>query len=124
MTVLGERSDIPDLMAAADVVCLSSRIEGLPMVVLEAMAAGRPIIATAVGGVPDLVTPEVGILVKPESTDDFAAALCTVARDPEQRRTMGQAARARYLENFTMSHVTDSYASLLTQVVAARQGTS
>jgi glycosyltransferase involved in cell wall biosynthesis len=84
------------LYASADVVCLPSQREVLPMALLEAMAFGLPVIASNVGGIPDLVEDGVtGLLVSPNSPDQLSAAISRLARDPELRRTLGQAAIAR-----------------------------
>jgi glycosyltransferase involved in cell wall biosynthesis len=120
VSVLGERSDVPDLMAAADLVCLTSRAEALPMVVLEALALGRPIVSTAVGGIPEVVTPDVGILVPPGSVNAVAEAMCIVAGDPARRKAMGKAALARYRAHYTIERVADSYLRALHDVIAAR----
>jgi glycosyltransferase involved in cell wall biosynthesis len=80
---LGERMDIVDLLAMADVVGLTSKSEALPMVVLEAMALRRPVVATAVGGVPDALADGVaGLLVPPGDAAAFADALVGLAHDP------------------------------------------
>jgi len=91
---LGLREDVPDLMAAMDVFVLLSLNEGMGRVLLEAGAAGTPVVATAVGGVPDIVrNSKTGILAPPRDPRAIADAVCMLARDPERRRAMGNAAR-------------------------------
>jgi glycosyltransferase involved in cell wall biosynthesis len=111
--VLGERSDVADLIAAADLVCLTSAFEGLPITALEAMALSRPLVATHVGGIPDAVTDgRTGTLVAPDDVDAFAEALVALARAPSLRRTMGDAARSAYLERFTLEAMVECYVDL------------
>ncbi|MFL6231022.1 MAG: glycosyltransferase family 4 protein [Pyrinomonadaceae bacterium] len=83
-------------MRGLDVFVLPSLAEGTPNSVIEAMAHGLPIVASAVGGIPDLITPETGILVPPGDAPALAAAILSLASDPEARARMGLAARARY----------------------------
>ena len=93
---LGQLSEAQVLEAYQEmsVLLLTSELETSPMVVEQAMAAGKPVIATAVGGVPYLVEHGVsGILVEPNEPEQIAEALVTLARDPGLRRRMGQAAR-------------------------------
>jgi glycosyltransferase involved in cell wall biosynthesis len=117
--VLGERADVADLMAAADAVCLSSDVEGLPMSVLEAMSLSRPVIATDVGGLRDAVVPgTTGWLVPPGDPEAFAAALLELAADPARARSMGSHARRRFEERFTVEEMVDRYAAVLTEVLA------
>ena len=81
---------------AADALCLPSRKEALPMVVLEAMAFSLPVIATPVGGIPDLVEDGVtGLLIEPGDVHGLAKAIRFLAEDPDQRTKIGEAARAR-----------------------------
>ncbi|MGX6449952.1 glycosyltransferase, partial [Patulibacter sp. S7RM1-6] len=80
--VLGERMDVMRLLGAADVLIQPSRVEALPMALIEAMAAGLPVVATAVGGVPELVDGEVGALLGPEPrADELEDALARLAGD-------------------------------------------
>ena len=91
---LGERSDIPALLPAMDVFALSSREEGIPNALLEAMAAARPSVATAVGGTPEVMTDgETGWLVPPRSPEAMAAALEQALGDPAEATRRGAAAR-------------------------------
>lgn len=111
--VLGERTDVPDLIAASDVVCLTSAFEGLPITVLEAMALSRPLVATKVGGIPDAVADgHTGTLVAPQDVEAFAEALVSLAKDPGLRRTMGDAARGAYLDRFTLEAMVEGYVQL------------
>ena len=87
--------------ASIDVLVLPSLTEGTPNVIIEAMAHSKPIIATAVGGVPDLVTNDVGILVPLDDVKALAAAMSRLAGDPDLRHRMGVAARKRYEQLFT-----------------------
>lgn len=99
---LGERSDARELMQAADFVVLPSRDEGLSNVVLEAMAAGRPVMATRVGGNPELVKDGVtGLLFDSGDVDALAQALRRLAADPGLRARMGEAARARIADRYS-----------------------
>ena len=94
--LLGFRRDVHDLMAAADVFTLASAHEGLPVAVMEAFAHGLPVVATAVGGLPQQVTDGVqGLLVPPGRPEALADALLTLARDPGLRARMGAAALSR-----------------------------
>jgi glycosyltransferase involved in cell wall biosynthesis len=90
-----------EFMASCDVFVLPSLTEGTPNVIIEAMAHGKPIIATAVGGVPDLVTDDVGILVAPDEIEALAAAMVRLGRDADLRQRMGTAARRKYEQLFT-----------------------
>tara|TARA_R110002072_G_scaffold297825_2_gene470962 strand:- start:857 stop:1999 length:1143 start_codon:yes stop_codon:yes gene_type:complete len=94
---LGARRDVPQLLAGADLLFLPSRWEGMPYVVLEAMAASRPIVATAVDGARDLIVDgETGALALEPSIDDVAHALRRVVNLPkDERLAMGRASRAR-----------------------------
>ncbi|MEO1085428.1 MAG: glycosyltransferase family 4 protein [Acidobacteriota bacterium] len=109
----GFRSDIRELMAAIDVVVFSSRQEGLPMVLLEAMAAGRAVVATRVGGIPEAVDDDVeALLVPSEDVDALAQALERAVSDPALRARLGEAGRRRYRESFTVGRMARAYEAL------------
>ena len=94
VALTGTISDMPGLLASIDVLVLSSRWEGLPMVLLEAMAMGRAVVATEVGGIPGVVRHgENGWLVPPGDASALAEAIARLARDPALRERMGRAAR-------------------------------
>lgn len=96
VTVTGYRDDAVRLMAGCDVFVLASRYEGLPVALMEALVLGLPVVATEVGGVPELVTHGVeGLLVPPGRSDLLADAIEKLVRDPGLRRTMADAASAR-----------------------------
>jgi glycosyltransferase involved in cell wall biosynthesis len=91
-------SEMPSAYRDADAICLPSRQEGLPMALLEAMAFGLPVLATPVGGIPDLVADgDTGLLVAPGNVEELANAIATLAGDRQLRRQMGERARARVL---------------------------
>lgn len=94
--LLGFRRDVADLMAAADMFVMGSAHEGLPVAIMEAFAAGLPVVATTVGGVPQQVREGVeGMLVAPKDPEALANALVTVARDDELRAGMAKSAAER-----------------------------
>ncbi len=96
VTMLGLRSDVPDVLAALDVFVSSSDFEGTPLALIEAMAAGRPIVATRVGGVPDLIDEGVhGLLVEPRDAEVLAQAVAELLRDPDRRAELGARALER-----------------------------
>ena len=107
----GERHDVAELLAAADVFVLSSRSEGLPVSVLEAMAACLPVVASDVGGVSELVVDgETGVLVRPGDADELAGALDGLIGDADRRRLLGHSGRERAerlfdLEEFRRAHL-------------------
>jgi glycosyltransferase involved in cell wall biosynthesis len=96
LTFVGHRDDVPNLLAASDVVCLASVVEGMPVILLEAMAAGRPVIATRTGGNDEVVVEGVtGWLVPPRDPMALADRLVQLASSPHLGAEMAQAARAR-----------------------------
>ncbi len=97
---LGFRTDVPALLQASDVVAHPSHADALPTVLIHALAAGRPVVATRVGGVPELVSPATGRLVAPRDVDALAAALVELLTDAPLRDRLGAAARARYEVEF------------------------
>ncbi|MER3408631.1 MAG: hypothetical protein C4306_00650 [Thermoleophilia bacterium] len=101
VTFLGYRDDVAEVLAALDVVVSTSSFEGSPLALLEAMAAARPIVATAVGGVPDLIEHGVhGLLVSPGDSHEVSEAVASLLEQPEWGRRMGEAARERQCREF------------------------
>jgi glycosyltransferase involved in cell wall biosynthesis len=93
--------DVPDFVEALDVAVSSSDFEGMPLAVMEFLAAGKPVVATAVGGVPDLIEDGVhGLLVPPQSPEALAGAIASLLRDPERGRSLGEAGRQRQRREF------------------------
>ena len=114
---VGYRSDALGVIGAADALCLTSSLEALPMTVLEAMSLGRPVIATAVGGVGEAVADgETGILVPRDRADEIAAALVALARDRGRAEALGRAGRERQRRAFSIDAMTGRYAELLAAV--------
>ena len=94
--LLGERDDVETILPGFDVVAVPSRIDAFGLVSVEAMASGRPVVAFAVGGIPEVVVPgETGLLVAPGDTAAFARAVLDLLRREEERERMGRAGRAR-----------------------------
>lgn len=115
---LGLRSDIPNLMAAADVVVLASDWEGLGLVLMEAAVAGRPVVATAVGGVPEIVEHQkTGSLVLQGDEQALASELTKVLLDPERRARMGAAARRHATEAFDVEGMRAATCALYASVI-------
>lgn len=107
---LGHRDDVPNLLAAADIFVMPSLREGLPLAVLEAMFAGKAIVATGVGGIPEAITSgEHGILVPPGDAAALSRALSQALGDAALRRRFGTAARARAQAEFQVGHMADRY---------------
>jgi len=108
------RQDLRPLFRQAGLLALSSRSESLPNVVLEAMAAGLPVAATAVGGVPEMVTPaQTGWLAPPGDPPALASVLGRMLANPEQGRAMGQAARRRVELDFSLRAMVSRYEEVL-----------
>ena len=109
----GAREDAPDLLAAMDLFVLPSLSEGMSNALLEAMAAGLPIVATAAGGNPEVIGEDgAGVLVKPGSPAELAEAICPLLHDPEAARAMGGRARRRVVERYGLAQVASAYCSI------------
>jgi glycosyltransferase involved in cell wall biosynthesis len=114
---LGEQRQVADVLAALDVFVLPSRHEGLGVAILEAMAMGLPVVASAVGGIPEAVASgRTGILVPAEDPDALAAAIFALGRDPEHARRMGSAGRERVIAEFSIEAMTSRYERLYEEV--------
>jgi glycosyltransferase involved in cell wall biosynthesis len=122
---LGYQEEVAPFYAAFDAVVLPSGNEGTPVTVIEALATGTPVVATRVGGVPDVIRDGVdGFLVQPGGVADLAARLHELARDPELRRRLGEQGRARVLPRYSVERLLDDvdrlYRSLLEAAAQAR----
>jgi glycosyltransferase involved in cell wall biosynthesis len=107
---LGFRTDVGDILAAANLFVLPSRSESHPLAVLEAMLAGLPIIASSVGGVPDTIRHDKeGLLVPPVDPEALAAAIQDLISDPCRRARLGKAASDRARRHFTVEVMADAY---------------
>ncbi len=116
--LLGARDDVPELMREWDLFCLPSLTEGISNTILEAMASGVAVLATAVGGNPELVVDGVtGRLVPPADPEAMSRALETLLAQPEAMAKMGDAGRARAEENFSIEAMVANYLSLYDRIL-------
>jgi glycosyltransferase involved in cell wall biosynthesis len=120
VVLTGRRMDVPRIVPAFDVFALSSKTEGLPLVVPEAMAAGLPIVTTAVGGLPAVVDEgRTGLLV-PVDEVALSAALAALGADRERARQMGRRAREVALERYSADRMVDAYLNLYERALSPR----
>jgi glycosyltransferase involved in cell wall biosynthesis len=117
---LGYRADVQNVLAAADVAVLSSANEGTPVALIEAGAAGLPLVATDVGGVRDVVVEGTGELVAPGDADALGRAIARLAADPALRRTMGDAARRHVLARYDAGRLVGDIDALYRDLLRAR----
>ena len=111
--------DLSTSLSAMDIYCLPSIKQGLGTIMLEAMARGKPVIASRVGGVYGVVTDgETGLLVPPSDSDALACRILELLRDPEQAQAMGRAARQRVLADFPVSRMVEQTAALYREVMS------
>lgn len=121
--ILGHREDVPDLLAASDVFVMPSLWEGLPLALLEAMLAGKPVIASRTSGIPEAVNDGVdGVLTEPGDVAQLAAALRGVLNDPACRQTLGAAAKARATATFTLDAMADGYEAVFKEALGRGNG--
>jgi glycosyltransferase involved in cell wall biosynthesis len=116
----GYRRDVPSVLAASDALVLVSEREGLPRSVLEAMAAGRPVIGTATRGIADAVGEDAGWIVPKHDVDALARAIDAAASDPAETSRRGAAARDRAVAEFALPRVIDEYEELFREALASR----
>jgi glycosyltransferase involved in cell wall biosynthesis len=117
----GWRRDLPRIYADTDILVVSSNNEGTTVSAIEAMAAGRPVIATQVGGLPDLIDHgKTGLLVPPGDRDGLATAMLSLLREPETACRMGQSARAMVQERSTVERLITDIEKLYDQLLARK----
>lgn len=115
---LGQRSDVNQILKAFDIFVFPSLTEGLPLVVIEAMATGLPIVASHVGGIPELVVNgETGFLVSPTSKEEIKETIIKLLNNPELRKEMGQIARKRFETHFSLPQMVQKYIEVYEKAV-------
>jgi glycosyltransferase involved in cell wall biosynthesis len=115
----GERNDVPEVMRSFDVFVLPSIAEGISNTLLEAMASGLPVIATDVGGNPELVDAgRTGLLTRSGDLDGLVAAMGQLFHAPDGAVAMGRAGRARVLAEFSLDAMVGAYLALYRELVS------
>lgn len=121
VTLVGQRNDVPDLLAAFDVAVNCSDFEGAPLSIMEYMEAALPIVATCVGGVPEMIDEGVsGLLVEPGEPESIAAAVAEILANPERAAAMGAEGQRRRGEEFDLVTMTRRLESLYEDLLAER----
>jgi glycosyltransferase involved in cell wall biosynthesis len=121
----GARGDVEALLACFDAFALTSESEGLPLVVLEAMAVGLPVVATAVGGVPDVIEPgRTGILVPASDRIALMKELLLLTTHPETTELVAAAGRRMVLERHSTAHMARDYEDLYRRILRPRAASS
>lgn len=122
VALVGFQRDVRPYQAAMDICCLPSLKEGLSLSALEAMALGKPVIASRAGGTPEVVVEgETGILVEPASAAALAEAILALARDRPRARRMGEAGRVRVQRHFDLERTVDRIEELYRQVAGSKE---
>ncbi|TFG29694.1 N-acetyl-alpha-D-glucosaminyl L-malate synthase BshA [Candidatus Thorarchaeota archaeon] len=115
--LLGVKSNMQEIMCSADVFVLNSTLEGMPLVLLEAMACSLPVVTTPAGGVPELVRPGVdGVVTKGYETQELADALINILENESYRKKMGKAGYQRVQDKFTANKVVTMYEKVFEEV--------
>jgi glycosyltransferase involved in cell wall biosynthesis len=116
------REELSQIMAQTDIFVMSSILEGLPIAMLEAMAYGRPIVVTPVGGIPEAIEDGInGLLCMPRDPECLAEKICSLIEDPDLRRRLGHAARKSYEQGpFKPASVCSQYISIYKKVLSAK----
>jgi glycosyltransferase involved in cell wall biosynthesis len=118
VSFLGDRRDVPDLLAQSQIFILSTHYEGLPISILEAMRTSLPVVATSVNGIPEEVLDgQTGFLVAREDVSSIANALSTLIQSPDLRQQMGEAGRQKFLEEFTIERMIYEIRTVYEQVM-------
>jgi glycosyltransferase involved in cell wall biosynthesis len=117
---LGYRDDVPELLQAVDLVVHPSHADALPTALIHALGAGVPVVATEVGGIPEVVGEQAGVLLPPRDPARLASALRCLAQDPRARAAMGVAGRRRFDERFHARRWAESLDALYAAVVEER----
>ncbi len=113
VTFLGHRDDVPAVLAQADMFVLPSRSEALPNSVIEAMASGLPVVASRVGGIPELVDDgKTGYLVPPGDPNALADALARLLEDPRRSAELGRAGRIKIEQNYSFDRMVEQMETL------------
>src|SRR5688572_16108269 len=111
--LLGHRSDVEDILAAADIFAMSSRHEGMPLAMMEAMFAGKAIISSTAGGIAEMIADGVdGLLTPVDDVEAMASGLERLLLEPALRARLGESARARARRDFSIASMVDAYMAL------------
>ena len=117
----GERRDMPEIYASLDIVVLPSLSEGMPMAILEAMAAGKPVVASCVGAIPGVVLPNrTGLLVEPGDVVGLHRAITTLVAAPELRVRLGEEGQRLIRRHYSAEAMAQGYMEIYHQVVGRR----
>ncbi len=121
----GYREDIPEILSFTDLGIISSVAEGVPQFLFQIMAMGKPVIATAVGGIPDIITSGVtGILIPPEDPAALVKAMVQALRDPESAGRLGEEGRRLVEQEYTVEKMAEKVYRVYQQVYERKQGNS
>jgi glycosyltransferase involved in cell wall biosynthesis len=115
-----DRAGVAGCLRAADVYVHASRADNHPLAVLEALACGVPVVASRVGGIPEQLSPETGVLVEPGERDALGAAVAGLLSEPERRARMGAAGAADARARFSLERQADAYVELYAELAEAR----
>ncbi len=117
VTLTGERLEVAPYLHAFDIAVLNSRSEGMPLAVLEALSAAKPVLATDVGGVREIMPDGEGLIVPPDDPDAFGNRLRWLIDNPDEREAIGRRGFERYRELFSVEQMVAQYQSLYDRVV-------
>ena len=117
----GSRRDIPELISIMDVFVLPSISEGFGNVLLEAMAMGKPVVASRVGGIPEIVTPGLnGLLVEPARPSEMASSVLKLLKDPGEAKRLGEAGREKVKKIFTAETMAKKIEAVYNEIIKGR----
>jgi glycosyltransferase involved in cell wall biosynthesis len=118
VSFLGDRRDVPDLLAQSQIFILSTHYEGLPISILEAMRAGLPVVATSVNGIPEeVVDGKTGLLAPHQDVKALANALHILTNSPEIRQQMGKESREKFEQEFTVDRMITEIRAIYEEII-------